>query len=155
MKVKIKQELGLPTEARIDKTAQLVVLLPEIPRRGAWPPLPYGEQLKPRYEKRRQGSAPLVTDLPNRPGTHTVVAQLAPDISPFALLGLARRLAALPLEQDPKEIVILCAGLNPQLAERAARAMVAALLAAAHAMPSFKATNNEARRGAAPRCSSP
>ncbi len=111
--------------------------------------LPHGATLRARLTRagRTLDAKPFATDLPNALGSRMAVAAVTPALSSFELLTLARELvAAHTATRLPKRLAIACIGLAPAEAGRACEALVAASLAAAFALPTYKS-----RRGKTPR----
>lgn len=150
MKIKIKQQLGDITPEQFERLGCVLLLLPAAGARRAWPELPHIKELKRRWERRgdSQGDE-LLTHLPNAAATRLLLARLSPELTPYARLARARKLASVLLADDPKEVAVICAGFKPEQARELAEAQIAALLAAAHTMPSFKSDKRPARRLAA------
>ncbi len=141
IKIKINQHPGLPDARHIDGAEAQILLLPEAALRKEWPVVPYAEVLRQRVARlpaKTGNTVLLATDLPNRSSTHVTVACIKPGTSAFELLTLARALAAAALKHQPGQVMVCLAGLDDDLAARAAEAQVAALLAAAVRMPSYK-----------------
>jgi leucyl aminopeptidase len=142
-KVKIKQHTRplVSTEA-----PNLIMVLPGARIKKPWPPVPYGELLKKRllalagHDCTR---APFITDLPNQIGTHVALATADDAISSFDLLTLARKLATAQLDRNPHTVTVALADLNGALAARVAEALIAALLAGAYRLPSFKSKKDK------------
>ncbi|HHM06063.1 MAG TPA: leucyl aminopeptidase family protein [Gammaproteobacteria bacterium] len=81
----------------------------------------------------------LVTDLPNTADTRLSFAQLKKEApSSFELLSLARKLIAPHFSAAPKHIALFAPGVAADQIARLMDAMVAALAARAHPLPSFK-----------------
>ncbi len=137
-KINIKQHKSPPDEARLGNSGNLIIML--LDTKDAWPLFPYADVLEQRWtrSKEKDDTSPLTTDLPNAAGTRVTLARIKPEISPFDLLTLARKLCAIHFEQNPAEISLIMPGLEDALVARVAEAMVAALLAGNHAMPSLK-----------------
>lgn len=82
----------------------LIVVLPDTLNGRKWPIFPYAETLKQRFERtsqKQEDSPVLVTDLPNKIGTHVVLAFITREASSFERLTLARKLVAHQLELNP------------------------------------------------------
>ena len=143
MQIQIKQHLSILTEAQADKLSGLIILLPEaITRnntsRSQWGNLPYGSLLKQRVEKQSGNKQSLFSELPNKIGTRLTLTHIEADSSPFQLLTQARNLTRHQLKQSPKSIAILLAGFTNEQIPQIVEKQIAALLAAAHTLPSFK-----------------
>jgi leucyl aminopeptidase len=140
-KIKINQDTKpLPT-ARLEATPVVLCILPEKPGAADWAQLPCADVLKPRFQqlrRRDKHASRLATDLPNKSATHAIVQTLDPGAATFELLTRGRELAAAVRARDPAAVSLQLAGLDPAAAERLAGILIAALLAAACPMPSFK-----------------
>jgi len=146
MKIAVKQHLNLPPPERLERLSHLLLLLPEPPDRALWQEIPHGEILKKRRSRFGGGAGNgWHTDLPNAAGTRVAVVPLLSDATPFARLTAARRAARVILEDRPREVGVMVAGLAETAAEAAAEAAIAALLAGAHAMPDFKTERKKDR----------
>jgi len=146
MNIKIKQEVNIPTKSDADTIGHLMLVLPHTQTAQRWPKFPYSGLLKERFV--RSGKKPdddhlLVTDLPNKAGTHVVLGFIRPDASSFELLTLARKLAASQLEYNPRSIAFFAAGFNTGFNNRFAEAVVAAALAITSSMPEYKSTKKK------------
>jgi leucyl aminopeptidase len=140
-KIKINQHTKTPSAARLEAFPAAICILPEKPGAADWAQLPCADIIKPRFQqlKRRDKQASrLATDLPNKFATHVIVQTLDPGASTFELLTRGRELAAALRSRDPASIMLQFAGIDPDATPRLVEALVAALLAAACPMPSFK-----------------
>ncbi|MHB8742436.1 MAG: M17 family metallopeptidase [Sulfuricaulis sp.] len=136
---KIKQETGKLSVEELNFYENVIMLLPNT--QTELKSAPYGAELARRLKRANHKLAsgkPFATDLPNQSGTRLALAEINPESSSFDLLTLARHLVALHKSQQPETMVITCHGLNPEVAERACEAILAALLATHFAMPDFK-----------------
>ena len=128
-----------PTDPQVDAAAAWIVVSPEKPR---WRDIPHGKTLATRYA--RQVAAAVneawATDLPNRRSTRAVHLPLADALTPFELLGAARRAVELALENNPKELLVSVAGCGHEQAAAACEALASAALARAVALPVAKRT---------------
>ncbi|WP_197722146.1 M17 family metallopeptidase [Sulfuriflexus mobilis] len=138
MKIKIKQHVSTLTKSDLETCQNLVMVLPEGIRNEKWPTVAWREVLKERLSRDPAESAVLECDLPNATRTHISFGCVKEDISPFALLGLARQLIAPQLAQNPASLSLCMPGLPAKLASRVSEALLAALLAASERMPSLK-----------------
>lgn len=140
MKINIKQILNHADEAKIDHLDNLVIILPYRPNLAAWPVFPYANRLKThiRRQDKKDCLTTQVLDLPNTSGTRTSFVAIKEDISAFELLTLARKLVEPHLTANTKQIGLCLPDLKPDLANKAAQALVAAAGAGSFAMPSLK-----------------
>jgi len=137
MKVAIKQNKNPATAQDIDGQDHLIILIP----RSTWPDFPYKEVLQRRLEKQSADDhAPYSTELPNNRDTQVSLARIAPDLSAFELLTLARKLAAAHWQRElpPAKVAILTAGFDAATAARLIEAVTAGLLAKARPLPNYK-----------------
>jgi len=138
MKIKIKQHVSTLTKSDLETCQHLVMVLPQAVRDEKWPTVAWRDVFKSRLSRDPAESAVLECDLPNAAHTHVSFGCVKEDISPFALLNLARQLVAPQLAQNPASISLCMPGLPAKLASRVSEALLAALLAANEAMPSMK-----------------
>jgi leucyl aminopeptidase len=130
---------ALPKQA--DSHRVMLCLLPDKPASAHWARLAYADVLKPRYQRLRRDdrhNTRLITDLPNKSGTHVILQAIGPDSSAFECLTLARKLAAALRRQNPATVLVQLAGFDHDVTARLVEALTAALLAAACPMPDFK-----------------
>src|SRR3569623_1844884 len=124
MKVAIKQHKNLATPAEIDGQDHLIAVIPK----ARWPELPYKETLMRRTESHGADNGPLVTVLPNARDTHVSLARIAPELSRFELLTLARKLTAAHWQSEhaPSAVAVVVAGFDDAVAARIVEAITAA-----------------------------
>ena len=149
MTVKLQQQLKLPGKQQIDKFGNWVFVLPENIGSLSIKKLPYGEVLenrKKRLGKKSTEAAPLVLDLPNRPGSHLSLGLVKPDICSFDMLTLARKLIAAHNAYNPATLGVLVTGFDTKITEKITDCVLAAALAASATMPKFKAKNRSRNR---------
>jgi leucyl aminopeptidase len=147
--IKLKHYPDTPDIAQVDKLRNLIILLADAAAPRSWSAFPYANIIRQRLKRGRgkqPSPTPFATDLPNDIGTHVTLATVKPDISPFELLTLARKLAEPHFTQQPSAIALCMPGLHPALALRVAEAVIAAVLAGAYALPHFKSKKDESRR---------
>ncbi|MEW6354448.1 MAG: leucyl aminopeptidase family protein [Pseudomonadota bacterium] len=134
------------SQAQADKISHLIIALPKLKEKQAWPDFPYADVLKRRLDAARAHDEALTqfnTDLPNALGTHVTLGLIDADISAFELLTLARKLTAAQREQHAARSAVYLPGMEPALAARVAEALLAALLAGAYKLPQFKSKPDE------------
>jgi len=143
MKVAIKQHKNLATPAEIDGQDHLIAVIPK----ARWPELPYKETLMRRTERHGADNGPLVTVLPNARDTHVSLARIAPELSRFELLTLARKLTAAHWQSEhaPSAVAVVVAGFDDAVAARIVEAITAALLAKSQPLPSYKSKKKSLR----------
>jgi leucyl aminopeptidase len=140
-KIKLNQITKDLTQQAADGLAVILVLVPEKPGKAVWERLPHAEVLKPRWQqqlRRDPESDCLVTDLPNRAATRIILQHVKPDGDAFASLCRARKLADELRKLDPAVAGVQLAGFDQASGGRLLEQLVAALLAAACPMPSYK-----------------
>jgi leucyl aminopeptidase len=138
-KVVIKQNKNALTSREFDTWDHVILVLPTKNR----PQFPYKEILTRRAQKKGDTDGPQLTDLPNTRDTRVSWATIQPDISSFELLTLARKMVAAHWDSAPTRIALATPGLEPELADRVMEALVAALLAKAAPLPSYKSKDKK------------
>ena len=135
---KITEKADTLSQKLLDSEQNVVLLLPK--SRCDVKSLPYGVELNRRMQREdyQLEPKPWTTDLPNKNATRLALAGIAPDLSTFELLALARKLIATHGSHSPRTLAIICHGLERVLAQRAAEAILAAALAADFKLPQFK-----------------
>ncbi len=137
--VKLKLSSTAPAPADLDRLGHWVILLsPDTGRPGRFPWADLLRERRRRIRDKPTDEEPLSTVLPNQAGTHVVFACVEAGIGEFELLTLAGKLAASSAGQRARELGIAVQGFSPRQSERLIEALLAAQLAAAAPMPSFK-----------------
>jgi leucyl aminopeptidase len=145
--IKLNQHTKDALAQQVDSHHAVLYLVPQPPRKSHWEQLPYAEVLKPRYQRllrRDRHATRLATDLPNNNGTHAMLQTCDPQASSFELLSNARQLASELRAHDPDSLLLQLAGFEHDTATRLVEATIAALLAAACPMPSYKSEPDKA-----------
>jgi leucyl aminopeptidase len=140
-KIKLNQYTKDLTDKAADALAALVVLVPDKPGKTVWDRLPHGDVLKARWQQQRRrdrDSDCLITDLPNRKGTRVILQAVKPDTTAFTSLGSMRALADALFRLDPAAAGVQVTGFDADDGARLLEHLVAALLAGACPMPSYK-----------------
>ncbi|TPW18422.1 MAG: leucyl aminopeptidase [Halothiobacillaceae bacterium] len=141
MKINVKQSSQPLTAADVEGVESLIYLTSPTLSTELSAKIPYGSLIKQRLARQgpsQSGDESFATHLPNTVGTHTLWVTLKKDPSSFELLTLARKWSATQLKANPKQITLAIIDLDGALALRAVEALLAALLAAVHPLPSFK-----------------
>jgi leucyl aminopeptidase len=141
MKVNIKQYTGAAKAAQIDAIEHAVFVLPDSVRDGKWPRFAHAGTFRrhvARWGKQPACGAPMSFDLPNPRATRIVLGCIKRGAQPFELLTLARKLVKTLLAHHPTRVALSMPGLGTGQAAAMAEALLAALLAATHEMPSYK-----------------
>ena len=137
--VKLQQVLRLPSRAALDRQPHAIVCLSARAGRDVWRSLPYGELLARRFRRTPgQEDRLLTTELPNPRGTRIGLCCIAEKATPFQRLSQARRLIAVHAAHNPGALALIVAGYTETAARTTAEALIAAALAAAAPLPSFK-----------------
>ncbi len=102
---------------------------------------PYMDSLSRRRKqlgRKKTDTEPVEIYLANTKGSHVVYACIAPEITPFNLLTLARKMIAAQKKYKVQHRGLIVAGFEPAQAERVSEAIIAAACAATSIMPSYK-----------------
>jgi leucyl aminopeptidase len=143
-KIRLEQQPTLPTKRQMDGAQHAIIILS---KPQDWPDFPYADVLKQRFNRiKSHYDTLLVTDLPNKLGSHVALACIKPDSTRFDLLTLARKLTGVQLSHDPVGISVCLPGVENKLAGRMAEAMLAAVLAGACQLPHFKSKQGKPDR---------
>lgn len=140
-KIKINQHQSKPAGSTVDAARCLLLLLPKKPAERDWQQLPHGAVLKTRLRRVRRSdpeASRLVTDLPNKAGTHVILQCMDPAESSFGQLVQARELAAKVRAANPSALLVQLSGLKGSDAGRITGHVLAGLLAAVCPMPGFR-----------------
>jgi len=137
-----------PLSARsLDHESHVIALVPShvsLPR-----DIPHAAELARRLNraevKLRDGES-FTTDLPNRLATRLTICPIDTKASTFELLTTLRKAVAAQRRPGNARQVIACFGIANDIAERAAEAAVAATLAAAFDLPTFKSKKPSEKR---------
>jgi len=138
---KIKLNQYTKNLSATDTLPALVLLMPAKPAADNWRTVPGAEVLRPRWQRRQRRDRHLdclVTDLPNRIGTRVWLLAVTPDSTAFEVLSRARQVATEVFRLDPPRLAVQVSGFAAAEATRLLEHMLAALLAGACPMPSFK-----------------
>jgi len=137
--LRLTQSTGKVTRASLDKIDQLLIVLPERTPANVWKSLPQGEKLKGLLRRARKNSVPAVSGrLQNKRLTSFAIGRINADEETFERLTFARKMLAAATNEKPGALGILVAGFAAEDEARVMDDMVAAALAAAHVMPTFK-----------------
>ena len=145
MQVKLQQNEAAAKKLNIDKISNWIMVFPEKINQS----YPYAYVFKERRKvtgSNKTESSPIVCDLPNKQASHVALACIKAEISSFTLLTLARKLVAEHDAYEAKEIGVSVAGFDEAQTERITEAVIAAILAAAADMPSFKSKKKQAAK---------
>ena len=139
--IKITQTQALPTEKAVDQLSAWIVVLPVQPDTELKEKLPYIDLLlkrRARYKSKAADIDALTTDLPNVSGSHVSYACVDPDMKPFDLLTLSRKLFAAQQKNELSSLTVTIAGFEREFTERVAEALIATACASSAQMPNYK-----------------
>jgi leucyl aminopeptidase len=137
--LRINQKLGSVDLKTLETIDQLLLILPAKPTKADFANLPQGLKLQAVYRKHAPGSMPaFVTRLGNKKQTLVVAGTLAGNASAFEQLTLARKLVASATSQKPGSLGICAVGFDDGTQKTIVGNVLAAALAAAFSLPSFK-----------------
>jgi leucyl aminopeptidase len=145
MQVKLQQNIATVKKLNLDKISNWIMIFPEEINQS----YPYAAVFTERRKatgSKKTDTSPVVCDLPNKQASHVALACIKEDISSFALLTLARKLVAEHDAYEAKEMGVSVAGFDGIQTERITEAIIAAILAAAADMPSFKSKKKQATK---------
>ena len=143
--IRVTQHAGRVTLKQLETIDQLLLILPSPTKSQVWQTFPGGTKLRVTQRKRPPKSIPaFVSRLDNKRQTRVVGGQLATSAGAFEQLTLARKLLSALSDEKPGTLGICVHGFaNEDQADVALHALAAAL-AAAHRMPSYKQKNRPA-----------
>lgn len=137
--IRIFQKLGRVESKSLASCDQLLLILPARPAASVFKQLPEGRKLHQVLRNSVPDSIPtFTTRLANARQTRVVAGTLRKDASTFEQLTLGRKLLAATSDQKAGSIGICVAGLDRAQQAAVYKIMVAAALAAAFRMPSYK-----------------
>ncbi|MEM9209214.1 MAG: leucyl aminopeptidase family protein, partial [Pseudomonadota bacterium] len=137
--IKITQQLGAPKAAALAGFDQLLLILPERISRKTWAALPESQTLKRLMRRRNRGQVPAVsTRLRNKRATAVHIGTVSPVDSAFNRLTFARQLVAAIQREKAGSIGIWVAGFGEDDQAMLVENVVAAALAAAFVLATFK-----------------
>ncbi len=137
--LRVLQSTGKPTLAGFDKIDQLLIVLPERVPAAAWKSLPQGEKLKGLLRRAKKNAVPAVaTRLHNKRLTSVALGKVKADDETIERLSFARKMLAQVSNEKPGVIGILVTGFDADDEKQIVADLVAAALAAAHVLPTFK-----------------
>lgn len=135
----ITQSSAALSERRLDRCAQLVLLVPKGTHTTVPELLPYSAELNARLKRGGWRKTPphAVIELPNRTGTRVVVGFVKTDAAPFERMTTARKLIAASRAEKSASLAVAFAGLDDAAAGWA-DAVVAAACAVAFDLAKFE-----------------
>ena len=137
--IRIYQQPGRVTGKQLEAMDQLLLILPKKIPAALWKQLPEGLKLRAAMRRRGSEAVPaLMTRLGNKKLTLVVAATLAADVPAFEQLTLARRLVAAATAEKAGSLGVAILGFDDEAAASICRNVLAAALAAAFRLPTFK-----------------
>jgi leucyl aminopeptidase len=137
--LRIYQKLGRIDARMFESVDQLLLILPTKPGKTIFAKLPEGLRLQAVYSKHAPDSTPaFITRIGNAKQTLVVAGTLARDASAFEQLTLGRKLVATATSQKAGSLGICAVGFDRETEAAVVGNVLAAALAAAFRLPSFK-----------------
>ncbi len=138
--VRIFQTLGRVHSKSLEACDQLLLILPARPTAAHFRRLPQGQRMQAVLRKHDAGSVPaFTTRLPNKKQTLVAAGTLSTSATAFEQLTLGRKLVKAACSQKPGSLGICVIGFDNAQLEQIVNNMLAAALAAAFVLPSWKA----------------
>lgn len=144
--IRIQQQARQPDQDTLDKCTNWIMLIVESATDKTLSVLPCHTVLKEkliRAGNKKATNKVFTLDLPNKQASHLSFTRVRKDTTEFELLSLARKLVDPHTRQQAKEIGIVVTGFAKKESERVAEAVIAAALARAAKMPSFKSKQDK------------
>jgi len=141
MDLKVNRHAQAITQNNLDRFTNAIVVLAAATNNFKTTNLPYAAELRQRLTRTGKTKWPTSAwrvDLPNLIGTSITLAAVKEKSTTFELLSSARKLVAPHRDQAPAQLAIALIGFAPDAAKCVADAMLAAILAAWHTLPTWK-----------------
>jgi leucyl aminopeptidase len=143
--IRIYQKLGRVDAKSLETVDQLLLILPAKPSRTVFGKLPQGAKLQAVYRKHAAGSTPaFTTRLGNKKQTLVVAGTIAANASTFEQLTLGRKLVTAATSQKAGCLGICAVGFDTAAQTALVKNVLAAALAAAFKLPSYKSKRKPA-----------
>jgi len=137
--IRIIQKLGRLDRKSLEAADQLLLILPAKPTATDFRKIPQGSKLHAVMRKHPADATPAFTSrLSNNRQTLVVAGKLAADASAFEQLTLGRKLIAAATSQKAASLGICAVGFTSDATATIVNNMLAAALAAAFTLPSYK-----------------
>ncbi|MBT8042871.1 MAG: hypothetical protein KJN98_06845, partial [Pontiella sp.] len=144
--IRIFQKLGRLDAKSLEAADQLLLILPARPTAAEFRKLPQGSKLQAVMRKHPANATPAFTSrLSNNRQTLVVAGKLAADASAFEQLTLGRKLIAAATSQKAASLGICAVGFDSDATATIVNNMLAAALAAACTLPSYKSKETSPR----------
>lgn len=141
----IFQKLGRVDRKSLNNCDQLLLILTEKPAASDLKKIPYGDKIKHLLQKIPSGSTPnFTTRLPNSKQTLVIGGIITKDASVFEQLTLGRKLITKTCNEYNGSLGICVVGFETEQVNSIYNSMIAAALAAAFQLPSFKSKKTKA-----------
>ena len=138
-KTSINQKLGRVTAQSIESCDQLLLILPAKPATSHFDQLPEGRKIQQVLRKSTAGSTPAFsTRFNNKKQTLVIGGTMTKDLSVFEQLSLGRKLVAAACTEKAGSLGICVVGFDAETASVIYNNILAAALAAACVLPTFK-----------------
>jgi len=145
-KLPVFQNVGSVDAKSLENCDQLLMILPSKPAALHFQNLPEGDRLQTIFRKSSPGSTPAFTSrMSNKRQTLIVAGTLSKDATAFEKLTLGRKLSAAACGEKAGCIGICVVGFDGSAAVEIHRSVLAAVLAAAFELPSFKSKKPPAK----------
>ncbi len=142
---RIFQSPGRVDAKGLDPVDQLLLILPAKPTAADFRRIPGGSKMQAVFRKHDAASTPaFTTRLGNKKQTLVVAGTIAADASAFEQLTLGRKLVSAATKQKAGSLGICATGFNDEQTAGIVGNVLAAALAAAFRLPSYKSKNNKA-----------
>ncbi|HEY7673485.1 MAG TPA: leucyl aminopeptidase family protein [Gammaproteobacteria bacterium] len=135
---RVVQSALKPSKRDFDSLDQLTIVVPKDVTAAQLRALPQGAQLAALHARAKSKDEMVLTSRMSTSHATRVIAAALPVKDSFGTLTWARKLIAQSLQENPVRLGLMTSGLTGADRERALRALVAAALAAALDMPTFK-----------------
>jgi leucyl aminopeptidase len=137
--IRIFQKLGRVDSKSLELIDQLLLILPSKPSAADFRKVPHGSKMQQVLRKHAAGSTPaFTTRLNNHRQTLVVGGTIASDASAFEQLTLGRELVAAACNQKAGSVGICVIGFDSSVQGTLCNNVLAAALAAAFSLPSYK-----------------
>lgn len=137
-KIAIKQVATPFNEAQMESADVVIVVGRSETSMAQWPILANLDSVRKRLQRQKKAAQPATLVECNLPSTHLILASVKSTASMFDLLTQGAKIAKSAMLEDPATIAVCVLDIEPEQASSALEALLAALLAAAYPLPSFK-----------------
>ena len=143
---RVSQIPGTPGAHTIAGFDHLLLILPENIPAGLWRKIPQGSKVQALMRRKVQDKQPAIsTRINNKRQTALHVGTLKTGVSAFEALTFGRKMVAAALSEKAGSVGIWVLGFDTETQESIVARVIAAALAAAYSMPTFKTDPQPAR----------